>query len=177
MTRIPLRRNSAKSKALLIGIEYLDPNTCQGEVEQLPGIHDDVRRLKDHLVNKHKYPQEHVKILVDGHNDGIMRPTKLNILREIDELVSDVKAGDRLVFCFGGHCYQLVNRDFTENDGLDEAILTDGHNGPPVGPKDTYLDPETLPEDERKKLEEGYIVDDELRKRLVDQLPHGVDLV
>ncbi len=73
----PRRRNSAKSKALLIGIEYANPTNRQAQVDLLSGIHNDVRRLKDHLVNNLKYPAEHVKILVDGYNDETMRPTNI----------------------------------------------------------------------------------------------------
>ncbi|KAF7978214.1 hypothetical protein HWV62_1202 [Athelia sp. TMB] len=135
-----------KRKALLIGIKK-----SAGEVE-LSRPHTDVLAMRDLLTTVYGYRENDIVIMLDdgASSDPNMRPTRLNILRAITELIEDAKAGDRFVFHFSGHSTQVINKTGTEDDGMDEAII----------PSDS--------------LE---IIDNDLKKMLVDPLPVGSHLV
>ncbi|PSS37481.1 hypothetical protein PHLCEN_2v688 [Hermanssonia centrifuga] len=128
------------------------------------------------MPGKWRYPEQNITVMLDKRVDHSMQPTRKNIIRELRELAKDAQPGDRRVFYFAGHCYQIINRN--EEDGLDEALLTHGHNGEPFDAQGRLLDPDNMPPDDpdRKKLE-GLIIDNELRDILVDHLPPGVTLV
>lgn len=81
-------------------------------------------------------------------------PTRANILNGIKWLVENAKADDRLFFHYSGHGTALPNQpggDF-EPSGQDQALC----------PKDYTT--------------AGFIIDDDLRRMLVDPLPAGVQL-
>ncbi|KIP04712.1 hypothetical protein PHLGIDRAFT_129342 [Phlebiopsis gigantea 11061_1 CR5-6] len=176
-------RDRTRDKALLIGIEY---RWHQGydEVTALSNPHKDVQLLKTFLIEHEGYLEQNITVLVDGTEDQLMEPSRANILREIDSFVADMREGDRRVFFFGGHGTQLLNRTGSELDGKDEAILTSRHCGWPVDeknkplPNDTELLDVQLHSDHPhyQKLR-GVIVDNELRKYLVNRLPAGSQLV
>ncbi|KAI0765750.1 hypothetical protein BC629DRAFT_1596564 [Irpex lacteus] len=116
----------------------------------------------------------------DGDSNVALRPTKENVLREIANLVRDVKSGDRRVFYFAGHCYQVVNHRGTEIDDLDEVILMDGDCDPtPLCSEDAgkYLDFSKIGPKERQTILDGIIIDNELRRYLIDPIPVGAKLV
>ncbi|KAF7978215.1 hypothetical protein HWV62_1204 [Athelia sp. TMB] len=139
-----------KRKALLIGIRAENDE----DSVTLTGPHSDVKAMKGLLIKIYGYKEADITVMLDGHvlKDPMMEPTRENILREIDNLVRDAHYGDRFVFHFSGHSIQVPNRTGTEDDGLDEAIV---------------------PSDGDKQ----HIIDNILRKRLVDPLPVGSNLV
>lgn len=100
-------------KALLVGINY------PGTAAELRGCVNDVELMSE-IVNKH-YDFDQVKIVTD--NDA----TTSRILRELDILVNNAKAGDYLYFHFSGHGVQMPT---TVNaiDGLDECICPSDFN-------------------------------------------------
>ncbi|TFK82874.1 hypothetical protein K466DRAFT_655510 [Polyporus arcularius HHB13444] len=71
------------------------------------------------------------------------------MLNEIENLVSEVQDGDRLVFFYSGDSIQLDLQYDASEDGIDEALIP---------------------------IDGRHILDDELRLRLVDLLPAGVKL-
>ncbi|KAI0765757.1 peptidase C14, caspase domain-containing protein [Irpex lacteus] len=163
------RPDRSRDKALLIAIEYKWP--IHGSVEVLDSPHSDLFKMRNHLVEDWHYHSDNIVVLKDGPEDEVdpdMIPTRNNILREIDSLVRDIKAGDRRVFFYAGHGYQVKNRRGTERDEKDEAILTAKHNGPPEDTQ-TY-DPSSL-------IGQGLVIDNELRLRLVRKIPPGAKLV
>ncbi|GJE85397.1 caspase family protein [Phanerochaete sordida] len=170
------RPNRARDKALLIGVGYDNP--VKPPVGRLATPRRDVGLLKEFLVEKERYREENVAVLTDDAEDESRRPTRFNIISAIDRFMDGVRAGDRRVFFFAGHGYQVVNRTGTEDDFMDEVILLDGHHGEPVDDDNYPLDPDNIPEESplRKKLE-GVITDNYLRARLVDKLPSGAHLV
>ncbi|KAJ7578722.1 peptidase C14, caspase domain-containing protein [Mycena floridula] len=140
------------ARALLIGISGALGNkiTKNLKLGGLKGAHKDVRAMKKLLIEQYGFCPADIVTLLD--KQGSEQPTRANILRQIDILVKDAKAGDHFVFHYAGHSTQTENRKQTEEDDMDECIIpSDG--------------------------EANIIKDDELRQRLVDPLPVGSNLV
>lgn len=137
-----------RRRALLIGICY--EQTPDWGTLTMP--HKDVDRLKGLLIGTYNYRPEDVYVMKDHESTRAgLRPTRANIIRMLHQLVRDAKAGDRFVFLFSGHCDQQIARhDLSEEDGQDEAVITC---------------------DNRK------IIDNRLRKILVNNLPSGSNLM
>ncbi|KAG6855663.1 hypothetical protein H0H87_012332 [Tephrocybe sp. NHM501043] len=74
------------------------------------------------------------------------------MLQAIRNLVDGAQAGDRFFFHYAGHAGQIENKNFSEEDGLDECII---------------------PSDGESRM----IRDNELRWCLVDPLPIGSNLI
>ncbi|KZP14201.1 hypothetical protein FIBSPDRAFT_1048961 [Athelia psychrophila] len=124
---------------------------AKGE-DTLARPHEDVYGMRDLLIDVYGYRTADIKIMLDDGvlEDTNMLPTHKNILREIGGLIRGAQAGDRFVFHFSGHSTQVENVSGTEDDGMDEAII-------PVDSEE--------------------IIDNALRKNLVDPLPAGSHLV
>ncbi|KAF9490860.1 hypothetical protein BDN71DRAFT_1453761 [Pleurotus eryngii] len=138
---------SPRKRALLIGIEY--DGSTNPELLPLKGPAKEVKQLASLLRKQYNYHSEDIIILNDKARNFLRRPTRENILREIDDLVADVEPGDQILFHYSGHCGQYPRLDGTEEDNLDEAI--ESLNGP--------------------------ILDDILKERLIDPLPAGSTLM
>lgn len=97
-------------KAFLVGI-----NRYPGA--PLAGCVNDVMDMADFLVKNCRFNSTNIRLLTDS------RATTANILARLEWLVSDLKAGDRILFHYSGHGAQVPTRsDKGEVDGLDEAI-------------------------------------------------------
>ncbi|KAL5499014.1 hypothetical protein ACEPAH_1532 [Sanghuangporus vaninii] len=145
-------------KALSIGIQYREEYVKKDAPRKLETTHGDSEVIKKILTQFYGYKEEDIVVMKD---DGVHTlPTRENILRAIDDLVKDAKAGDRFVFHFSGHGAQVTDESGDEEDNMDEVIW----------PVDIIYDQE---------MDDGvgnYIVDDELRERLIDALPAGTYL-
>ncbi|KAI0765913.1 caspase domain-containing protein [Trametes elegans] len=142
-------------RALVIGINY----TGRAVEEQLQGAHRDAHAWRQLLIDTYGYLDADVTLMLDAtgwHPELI--PTRKNILAQICRLVAGLKAGDRIVFFYAGHSQQLPTQSRSEEDGLDEALVPMDHD----------------------KVESGQthnlIVDNDLRRHLVDPLPEGIFL-
>ncbi|EPS98265.1 hypothetical protein FOMPIDRAFT_91535 [Fomitopsis schrenkii] len=166
--RSTFRRQSAHStsstgrqqkKALLIGIKYDTPGSPDSDTfGKLGGPHDDVFAVQRLLIDVYGYLEEDIVMLLDLEGgDRKTQPTKLNITKEIHRLVRDARPGDHLVFHFAGHSTQFTCSEHTEDDDMDEAIVPMDHSG----------------SGKKHKL----IMDNWLRKNLIDPLKPGVQLV
>ncbi|KAJ6487854.1 caspase domain-containing protein [Mycena sanguinolenta] len=142
-----------KRKALLIGITY---GSAAGTTV-LNGPHADVAVMKKLLLDRYDYAESDIVVLLDSEDKGgstvpVVQPTRVNILRAIDNLVRGARKGDRFFFHYCGHTTQVENRSNSEEDGMDECLVpVDG--------------------------EANKIVDNELRRHLVNSLPAGSSLV
>lgn len=134
-----LGNNKAK-KAVLIGINYT------GTDNELYGCANDVRDMKNLLLNS-GFQNNDIITLSDEIPHAIY-PSRRNILTQLENLVTNARAGDELVIHFSGHGTQKENFDGTESDGFDEAIC------PASG---------------------AIILDDEL-KRIINRVPVGATL-
>ncbi|KAL0948045.1 hypothetical protein HGRIS_010670 [Hohenbuehelia grisea] len=134
-----------QKKALLIGISHL---TGQ---KDLAGPGHDVIGMRDLLQEYYGYEPQDICILLDSWKRAQHRlpPTKENILDAIDNLVKDCHSGDQFIFHYSGHTDQIPNEDGSEEDNMDECLMTNT----------------------------GEILDDELKRRLVEPLCPGSKLV
>ena len=99
-------------KALLVGV-----NKYMMAGADLRGCVNDTKNVYDILVNTYKFPPDNIRVLND------LRATKQGMLERLNWLVTDVKAGDELVFQFSGHGSQVRDRNGDElEDGLDEIL-------------------------------------------------------
>ncbi|KAK0433728.1 caspase domain-containing protein [Armillaria borealis] len=143
-------------KALLIGINYKTGKDSGNEQYELHTPHRDVHDMKDLLINHYGYDNADITTLLDDGKSSERQPTQSNIIREIKKLVQDAKPGDRFFFQYSGHVGQVENKNNSEEDGMDECLIPCDH---------------TDEHDSRK------IMDNELRRHLVDALPIGSSLV
>ncbi|XP_039125644.1 metacaspase-1-like [Dioscorea cayenensis subsp. rotundata] len=137
---------TGKKRALLIGISY------SSKRYELKGTVNDVNCMKYFLVNHFKFPDDSFLILTEEEKDPHRIPTRRNILKAMQWLISGVSSGNSLFFHFSGHGSQRPCLGGDENDGFDETLCP--------------LDYET----------EGMIVDDDINNILVRPLPTGVRL-
>jgi hypothetical protein len=99
-------------KALLIGCNY--KNTSY----QLNGCINDAFLMRN-LLEKKKYNE----ILV-LHDDAIVKPTKQNILEQMEKMFLSCKEGDELFLSFSGHGTQAKDLNGDEKDGKDEVFIS-----------------------------------------------------
>lgn len=119
---------SRNKKALLVGINYI------GTESALNGCINDVKNVKQMLIQKFGYKEEQITMLTD---ETELHPTRANILAYfLDLLLND---NSDLYFHYSGHGSQIKDDSGDETDGMDEALA-------PID----YLD-------------SGLITDDELR--------------
>ena len=99
-------------KALLIGINYLDTPYA------LSGCIDDTTRMKD-LLSLHSFND--FQILTDLTD---IKPTKQNILNQLQNLINNAASGDLLFFYFSGHGSYTYDSNNDETDGRDEMLVS-----------------------------------------------------
>jgi hypothetical protein len=101
-----------KRTAFLVGINYT------GTVNELYGCINDTKNIEDLLKNKYNFTN--VALLND---ETVEKPTKQNILKGLQTLLSNTESGDTAFFMFSGHgtCTTDLNKD--ETDGQDELIV------------------------------------------------------
>ncbi|KZV92687.1 hypothetical protein EXIGLDRAFT_70207 [Exidia glandulosa HHB12029] len=136
--------------ALLVGLQY---GVLRGEPKptwpalRLP--HRDMRRLYDVLKNY----GFRICMMLDAEDEPKhTRPTRANILRELHNLTKFVRSGDKVVFFYSGHGYQIPTSDPLEEDKFAEYIV----------PLDS--------------ASSGYIIDNTLNSVLYRRLPPGATL-
>lgn len=102
--------------AVVVGINDYEayPDVESGD---LRGAVHDARSMRDVLVRRWGFPEDHVRLLVDGD------ATRRGIEDALTGWLADrVRAGDFTVFFFAGHGAQAIDLDGDEADGLDETI-------------------------------------------------------
>ncbi|KAG7976420.1 hypothetical protein I3843_06G147700 [Carya illinoinensis] len=139
---------SGRKRALLCGVTYRNKNYS------LSGTINDVRSIKNLLIQRFGYPAECIRILTEEENgnDLTTTPTKKNIEDSLKWLVDGSESGDSLVFFFSGHGLRQPDFEDDELDGFDETIC----------PVDF--------------IEQGMIVDNDINSTIVRPLKEGVTL-
>ena len=99
-------------KALLIGINYI------GTDHELNGCIDDTERMKTFLETK---GFDNFDIMTDLTN---IKPTRINILNKIKNLLYYSVEGDLLFIYFSGHGSYTHDLNMDEQDGKDELIVS-----------------------------------------------------
>ncbi|SCV72384.1 BQ2448_3921 [Microbotryum intermedium] len=138
---------SGKRKALSIGINYT------GTSSALRGCINDSDNMIKFICERYQYKREDVVQLTDRPGSSNMEiPTRANILRAMQWLISDAQPNDSLFFHYSGHGGQAKDLDGDEDDGYDETIY-------PIDFKNA-----------------GQIIDDEMHAIMVARLPQGCRL-
>jgi 5,10-methenyltetrahydromethanopterin hydrogenase len=138
--------NDDLNKALLIGINYSNTKN------ELRGCINDVKNIKNLLMNFYNFKEENILILTDDNTDKKLLPTHDNIINGIKWLMIDSKPHSNLVLHYSGHGDQKFDYNGDEEDGKDEVII---------------------PSDYNKK---GEIRDDTM-KNIIDLIPDGAKLM
>jgi len=143
----PKQSNEGRTKALLIGINYV------GQQGELGGCHHDVVGFKTYLTEVVGFDfndASRYKILMDDGEHEM--PTAQNIVDGFRWLIDDAQPGDSLWFSYSGHGGSVPDDDDDEDDNLDETLVP--------------VDYQTA----------GQIRDDTIFAKLVAPVPSGVRL-
>lgn len=122
-----------------------------GQRGELRGCHNDVSAMKKYIVSKGYTDDEiHMKTMLDdGHHEN---PSKTNMEKAFDWLVSGAVSGDNLFFHYSGHGGSIEDDDGDEKDGLDETLVPVDYGS------------------------SGQIRDDEIFEKLITKVPTGVHM-
>jgi hypothetical protein len=108
-----------RKRALLIGCNYRNlPNV------KLKACHDDVRSVKDFLVNVYGFPEtpDYMTVLMDDKQHP--PPTHSNITAAFKQLAEKSQPGDAVFVLFTGHGCRVLDSPIGETaESYDEAIL------------------------------------------------------
>jgi len=110
-------------RALLIGCTKYDFNPERS----LKGSGNDVALVSDLLVERFAFAPQNVRRLIEGLT-AAERPTRANIVREIEALIREAKPRQQIVLYLAGHGSQQPDQNppdpnDPEPDGLDELFL------------------------------------------------------
>lgn len=106
-------------RALLIGCNYRNPPNVK-----LKACHDDVRSVKDFLVNVYGFPEtpDYMTVLLDDKQNP--PPTHSNITEAFKQLAEKSQPGDAVFVLFTGHGCRVLDSPIGETaESYDEAIL------------------------------------------------------
>jgi len=102
--------------ALLVGIDrYRSPT-----IRPLKGCVNDVRQMRQFLVNQMAVPEDHIRVLENAE------ATRINVIDTFHRFLIDNPAilpGAQILVHYSGHGSQMPSRSLSEADGLDETIV------------------------------------------------------
>jgi hypothetical protein len=101
--------------AVLIGINYI------GQDGELNGCINDIHNVKNVLITKYGYLEENIRVLTDLSESNEMKPTKQNILNELNNLVLNTQMSECWVH-YSGHGTYISDRSRDESDRRDECL-------------------------------------------------------
>lgn len=119
-----------------------------GTNNELKGCINDAVNIKNYLLSQ-GFTQNNIVIMTELSENLERIPNKDCIINQIKLLVLGAKKGDTLFLSYSGHGSHVLDTSKDERDGRDETIVS---------------------------LDLQMIIDDDLRKMLVDPLPSGVKL-
>lgn len=104
-------------KAVLIGCNY------PGTKAELRGCINDVKRMRQCLVDRYGFDDENITVLIDT-DDSYDKPTGKNIRAALSSLISSAESGDLLFVHYSGHGTRLPAETGEDDDtGFDECIV------------------------------------------------------
>lgn len=133
----------AIKRAVLVGINYT------GSEAELRGCINDITNVKELLINNCGYKEGDIHVLTD---DTQLKPTKENIMKEMEWLVRGSVQYDTMFFYYSGHGAQINDISNDESDNKDEVLV---------------------PVDYKKA---GVITDDWINSNVVKNVPQHADL-
>lgn len=137
-------------RGLFVGINYT------GTSNALRGCINDQENLTGFLI-KQKYLDKQDLVLMNDFQQGDLYPTKLNMLKQMDNLVNFCNNNRKnevlVVFAYSGHGSYIRDRNGDEIDGKDEVLC----------PIDC--------------MTKGMISDDVIKRNFIDRLGSNVKLI
>ncbi|KAL3770267.1 hypothetical protein ACHAW5_002672 [Stephanodiscus triporus] len=108
-----------QKRALLIGCNYRKaPNV------ELKACHDDVRSVKDFLVNVYGFPESSDSMTVLMDDKKHQKPTHTNITNAFKNLAEKSQPGDAVFVLFTGHGCRVLDSPIDETaESYDEAMV------------------------------------------------------
>jgi hypothetical protein len=104
-------------KAVLVGINYFNTSA------QLFGCINDIVNIKNVLVNQYGYLDKDIVSLRDDSTTTSLRPTRINIMTQLTQLIRNSSSCSEIWFHYSGHGSQIRDQNGDEQDGLDEVIV------------------------------------------------------
>jgi hypothetical protein len=117
-------KSSGKKRSLLIGCNYHGT-----EGAELKASHDDVRSMKDYIVNVHGFSEtdDMMTILLDDKEHK--SPTFTNIVEAFKSLSEQSQPGDSVFVQFSGHGGRILDSPINNNvESYDEIIAPSDYN-------------------------------------------------
>jgi hypothetical protein len=104
--------NKLINSALIVGINYI------GSEYELSGCINDANTIRDFAVN---HGCDNIIMLSEKDR---LRPSKLNILVGLTNLLKNSKSGDVVLFYYSGHGSNIKDTNGDEKDELDEVLVS-----------------------------------------------------
>lgn len=111
---------TGKKRSLLIGCNYHGT-----EGAELKASHDDIRSMKDYIVNVHGFPEsdDMMTILLDDKDKEHELPTFTNIVEAFKSFSEQSQPGDAVFIQFSGHGGRILDSSINNNvESYDEII-------------------------------------------------------
>jgi len=105
-------------RALLIGINYYSNPEIQ-----LKGCIDDVNNIRSVLIDAYDYDLANIITLRDDELRGQYQPTRDNIIKNLNQLVSQSASLEEIWIHYSGHGSQIQDMNRDENGGLDSILV------------------------------------------------------
>mmetsp|Transcript_25964 Transcript_25964/g.48391 ORF Transcript_25964/g.48391 Transcript_25964/m.48391 type:complete len:648 (+) Transcript_25964:43-1986(+) len=107
-----------KKRSLLIGCNYHSTDGAE-----LKASHDDIRSMKDYIVNVHGFPETDDLMTVLLDDDEHQKPTFVNITEAFKSLSEQSQPGDAVFIQFSGHGGRILDSPIDPNvESYDEMI-------------------------------------------------------
>lgn len=100
-------QSTGRRRAILVGINYT------GQQGQLSGCHNDVKNIKQYLINVQGFNESEMLILMDDNRHH--SPTKKNIENAFVRMTQYSQAGDVVFVHYSGHVSTIVQTHDDEN--------------------------------------------------------------
>ena len=111
--------STGKKRSLLIGCIYTNIHGAE-----LKASHDDIRSMKDYIVNVHGFPETEDLMTVLLDDDNHTHPTHLNITEAFKTLSEQSQPGDAVFVQFSGHGGRVLDAPIdSEAESYDEVIV------------------------------------------------------
>lgn len=111
--------NTKKSKALLVGINYIHSDNNI----RLYGCINDAKHMQDVLQTNYGIENDDIIILVDDDDDENKWPTKHNIEQSLHKLIDESENLSDIWIHYSGHGSYIDDIDGDEKDGKDEVLI------------------------------------------------------
>jgi len=104
-------------KALLIGINY-----DESDNRLLEGPRNDIALAKEILMKNYDFKEEDITIMHEKQNNSELKPTRKNLIREMEAFFSSGKKDDILLFHYSGHASRIKTKECNPT-GVDCVFL------------------------------------------------------